>query len=242
MMYFKERSTQPELMDDLNLDEATLRKALKDIANVNRLLGGNNITLKAIDEVVSRQPNKEFTILDVGCGAGAMLRQVADFCRKKDYNVKLIGVDMNPKSLTIAETYSSEYPKITYKQLDIFKADEELVETDILLCTLTLHHFDCMDIVRFLKRFEQITRDQIIINDLQRSTLAYVLFSGFSRIFLKTRIARIDGLISIQRGFLKKDLVSYCKTLKGKSQIQWKWAFRYLWTITPGNQQLTKLN
>ena len=232
MLNFKKRSTQPELMDDLSLDENTLNLALKDIARVNKLLGGNALTLSAIDDVIKRNPNEQYTILDVGCGAGAMLREVADFCRKKNYNISLIGVDMNTKSLQLAEAFSEEYPEIGYKELNILTADAELIETDNLLCTLTLHHFDCSDIVRFLKRFELITRQRIIINDLQRSKIAYVLFQAFSRIFLKTRIAKIDGLISIQRSFLKSDLHEYSKHLKSESQIQWKWAFRYLWQIS----------
>ena len=232
MMIFKERSNKPELMDDLSLDELTLNKALDDIGRVNKLLGGNKITLKAIDAEISKAPTQVFDILDVGCGSGNMLRQVADYCRKKNYKVNLIGVDMNTKSLDIAATFNDHYPEITYKKLDILSADNELVESDILLCTLTLHHFNNADIVRFLKRFQQITRKQIIINDLQRSKLAYILFSLFSRIFLTTRIARIDGLISIQRSFTKKDFISYAEKANiTRNRMTWKWAFRYLWTI-----------
>lgn len=234
MMYFQERSNEAELMDDLFLDETVLKRALKDIAKVNQLLGGNRITLKAIDNELSKAPNQIYSILDVGCGSGNMLREVADYCRKKGYKVSLLGVDMNAKSLVIAKAFSKDYPEITYKKLDILQADNDLVETDILLCTLTLHHFNDSDIVRFLKRFQQITKQQIIINDLQRSKLAYVLFSIFSRIFLKTKVARIDGLISIKRSFTEDDLNHYASNASAHSNnIAWKWAFRYLWTITP---------
>jgi 2-polyprenyl-3-methyl-5-hydroxy-6-metoxy-1,4-benzoquinol methylase len=235
MMTFKKRSNQEELMDNLDLDKRVLKLALKDISLVNKLLGGNTITLNAIKRIINCNPKAHYKITDIGCGSGAMLREVALFCRKNHYNVSLVGIDMNSKSLDIAEEFSEDFPEITYKNLNIFQAEPKDIETDILLCTLTLHHFKTEDIERFVKTFVKISSKAIIINDLQRSKLAYLLFHLFSRIFLKTQLARIDGLISIKRGFKKQDLQHISATLKASSLIQWKWAFRYLWVITPNN-------
>ena len=50
---------------------------------------------------------------------------------------------------------------------------------------------------------------------------------------LHNEMSRDDGLVSILRGFKKKDLVNYSNELKFKNfQIQWKWAFRYQWIIS----------
>lgn len=233
MMTFKKRSNQEELMDNLDLDKRILKLALKDISRVNKLLGGNNITINAIENVINKNPKAHYKITDIGCGSGAMLREVATYCRKKKYNVSLVGIDMNTNSLDIAEEFSEDFPEIRYKNLNIFQAKPKDIETDILLCTLTLHHFTTADINRFIAAFVSITTKAIIINDLQRSRLAYLLFHVFSRIFLKTQLARIDGLISIKRGFIKQDLQHISNTLKASSSIQWKWAFRYLWVIKP---------
>ena len=53
MLDFRMRSKLPELMDDPSLSEDHLALALKDIAVVNRWLGGNKITLKAIDNLLN---------------------------------------------------------------------------------------------------------------------------------------------------------------------------------------------
>ena len=40
-----------------------------------------------------------------------------------------------------------------------------------------------------------------------------------------------DGLISILRAFKREELEHMSEKLNLKSQISWKWAFRYQWII-----------
>jgi hypothetical protein len=45
-------------------------------------------------------------------------------------------------------------------------------------------------------------------------------------------MSREDGLVSILRGFKKKELEIFSNKLKFVNyKIQWKWAFRYQWII-----------
>jgi hypothetical protein len=72
----------------------------------------------------------------------------------------------------------------------------------------------------------------IVINDLQRSAVAYRLFQLVCFLFRLNSMSRQDGLISILRGFKKEELVNFSKRLQlNKYKIQWKWAFRYQWII-----------
>ncbi|NNC63079.1 MAG: methyltransferase, partial [Eudoraea sp.] len=80
MIIFKERSREVELMDDLTLDENQIKAVLADINKANRLLGGNRITLKAIQRLANKFPRTKYRIVDMGCGDGSMLREVAAFC------------------------------------------------------------------------------------------------------------------------------------------------------------------
>ena len=48
----------------------------------------------------------------------------------------------------------------------------------------------------------------------------------------RTKIARHDGLVSVARGFRKKDLEDLSQEIPvTKHQINWKWAFRYQWLL-----------
>ena len=72
----KYRSEQEEIMDDFNLQGEELDLLLNDLRNVNTWLGGTSITIDGIKTLIADRPkNKTITILDIGCGDGAMLRE-----------------------------------------------------------------------------------------------------------------------------------------------------------------------
>jgi len=211
-----------------------LTKALHDISKVNRFLGGNKITLDAVYELIKRNPEKQhFTFVDVGCGDGTQLRQLALFLRKKQVSFSLIGIDINEKSLEMGRKLSDLYPEIVFQNQNILWLTKETLQCDIILTTLTLHHFTNQEILVFVKQFNELCNIGFIVNDLHRSWLAYYLFKVFSLVFFKSAIAKNDGLVSIQRGFKKKEFYTFSQELKfSKYLVSWKWAFRYLWVVT----------
>ncbi|MGB5646153.1 MAG: methyltransferase domain-containing protein [Muriicola sp.] len=236
MIRFKERSTENELMDDLSLDEVQIKAILKDITVANKWLGGNQITINALDRMMASHPKKIYTIMDMGCGDGSMLREVASQCKKKGVEVRLIGLDLNSKSIKIARELSTSFPDISYLQKDVFSLKPEEFECDILLCTLTLHHFSLQEIRTFVKKFAVLTNIGVIINDLDRSKIAYALFKVFSKVVIKTAVARHDGLVSIMSGFTKNDFNEFAKSVpEMSSEVTWRWAFRYEWTLRHQN-------
>ncbi len=233
-MNFKTRSQQPELMDDPNLPENELRLALKDLALVNRYLGGNRITIKAIRKIMSIYPNKKhWKIVDVGCGDGEVLRQIArEFESESDRSIEFKGLDINNKSIKRARSKSQGIENLTFSAQNILLLKEDTCTCDIILCTLTMHHFNDKQIVQFLQQFQKLAAYAVIINDLERSKIAYRLFQLFSGIFMKSKIAKYDGRVSIARGFKKEELETFSKKLAlDNYSITWKWAFRYLWVI-----------
>lgn len=228
----KTRSKEPELMDDHTLPDDQLQAALNDISLANKYLGGNNITINGLQYFFKKYSQSKYTIVDMGCGDGEVLREVARYCRKKKINVNLIGVDLNAKSITLAKNNSKAFPEIRFLQQDILQLKSEDLHCDIVTSTLTMHHFEDDQILDFLKHFMRLSKLGVVINDLHRNRLAAMLFQPLSRIFMKTHVARHDGLVSIQRAFKKKELQLFSKKLNLTSyQIRWRWAFRYLWII-----------
>lgn len=233
MRDFTLRAAEQELMDDPNISEIELKNALADISKVNKLLGGNRITIKALERLFKEYPlKKEWTIVDIGCGDGEMLRLIADYFRSKNLHLHLVGFDLSPQSIAMGEALSQTYDTIDLKVKDVLTLQEDSFECDIILCTLTLHHFKDQEILKFMRQFVALAHVAVIINDLQRSKIAYQLFRLFSRIFIKSHIAKNDGLISIASAFKKHELKKVAQQLELKhSEITWKWAFRYLWLI-----------
>jgi 2-polyprenyl-3-methyl-5-hydroxy-6-metoxy-1,4-benzoquinol methylase len=227
----KYRSKQPEIMDDFDLQGAEMEVLLSDLKRVNKLLGGTSITLNGIQQLL-KEDNQTATIVDVGCGDGELLRQCAKYTRQKGWKCKLIGIDANNHILETARKRSTDFPEISYQTINVFSDEIKTIEADIFLCTLFLHHFSNDKIALILNNLMSQAKVGIVVNDLHRSKLAFNLFKPFSAIFIKTKIARHDGLVSVARGFKKKELVAISEKISvAKHLIRWKWAFRFQWIL-----------
>lgn len=226
------RSNESEIMDDFGLQGTEMKTLLTDLRIVNKWLGGTNITIQGIEKVLSISNQTKITILDVGCGDGEMLRECANYALQNGLNFNLIGIDANSFIIEEAKKRSKSFNNITFHNVDVFKLDETKIEYDIALCTLFLHHFDNEKIISLLNVLLDKAKMGVIINDLQRSRIAFNLFKFFSLLFLKTNIAKHDGLVSVARGFKRKELEDLSsKIIKSKSFISLKWAFRYQWIL-----------
>jgi 2-polyprenyl-3-methyl-5-hydroxy-6-metoxy-1,4-benzoquinol methylase len=228
------RTNESEIMDDFQLEGDELRDALDKIAKINQLLGGNTLTLLGVKELIVNKPKTtKITIVDVGCGNGDMLRTLADYGLQNNLIFNLIGVDANNFTVNHATNLSKKYPNISYRCEDIFDKPFEELKYDIVLCTLTLHHFKEEEIIKIMTSFYANSRIGVVINDLHRSAVAYRLFQSLCFAFQLNNMSREDGLVSILRGFKKEELLRFSEKLNFKKyKIQWKWAFRYQWVIS----------
>ncbi|SJN47984.1 SAM-dependent methyltransferases [Sphingobacterium faecium PCAi_F2.5] len=220
-------------MDDFSLQGEELREALDKIARINQFLGGNNITLDGVNQLLTHvDRSKPIIIADIGCGNGDMLRMLAKYGNKYHINFKMIGIDANEYTINYARKLSKDYDNIDYICLDIFDEEFNTLKYDIALCTLTIHHFTNEKIIDLITIFNRNASVGIVVNDLQRSKLAYRLYQMVCFIFRLNKMLQEDGCISILRGFKRDELQSFAKTLNLKNYtIQWKWAFRYQWII-----------
>tara|TARA_R110000822_G_scaffold244352_2_gene373116 strand:+ start:210 stop:920 length:711 start_codon:yes stop_codon:yes gene_type:complete len=227
----KNRTDKEELMDDFSIGGDLLRDTLDKLENINRWLGGNLMTVKALKKVLKNHPKEqELTIADIGCGHGDILRDVAKFGRKNGYKMKLIGMDANPTAIAYANELSTEFPELSFKTEDIFSEAFKNRKFDVVLATLFLHHFKEAQLVSFLGNTLKQTKIGIVVNDLHRHKLAYYLFMLLA-VFIKNNMIIEDGLTSVLRGFKRNELVHISNKLKVKPQISWKWAFRFQWIL-----------
>lgn len=225
------RSEETEMMDDFALEGKMFRDTLDKLETINRFLGGNVVTISGIKKLIKTQPkDKEIVILDLGCGHGDILRDVAKFGRKQGYHFKLLGIDANADAITYAKELSEDYPEVSFISMDIFSQEFKELEYDLVLCTLFLHHFKDKELVSFLQPTLKNAKIGVVVNDLHRHKLAYYLFKMLG-VFIRNKMVRDDGLTSVLRAFKRKDLEEISKKIEANFSIQWKWAFRYQWIL-----------
>jgi hypothetical protein len=229
----KQRSQEPEIMDDLDYNGPILHDALDKLAKINQWLGGNKVTVNALKKALKDHPKSEpITIIDLGCGGGDILREVSRFGKKQGFQFQLIGIDANAHTVAYASELSQDYDNLEFRAMDIFSEAFENLQYDLVLTTLFLHHFTEEELVHFLKPVLEKSKLGIVVNDLHRHKLAYYLFKLMCTAFnIKNRTIVEDGLTSVLRGFKRPELESISEKINANYEISWKWAFRFLWLL-----------
>ena len=230
---FSARWDEAEIMDDLDFAGSEMDQALRELETINKYLGGNAVTLEGLSWLLKDQPkDQEIKIVDLGCGGGDMLKLIADWGRKQNRQLSLIGVDANPYIVEYAQKRTREYKEIEYLTANVFDSEFQKQSFDVITSTLFTHHFNQEELEQLFSSWQANARLGIVINDLHRHWLAYHSIKVITAIFSKSFMVKNDGPISVLRAFRKTEL----KSLLGKIGIAryklgWRWAFRWMLVI-----------
>ncbi|MBL7849658.1 MAG: methyltransferase domain-containing protein [Cyclobacteriaceae bacterium] len=225
-----QRSKETEIMDDLTCSGPVVERTLKDLDIINRLLGGNAVTLTGLKEMMESRGSSgvPLRIADLGCGSGDLLRRLARYARKNSIPVQLFGIDANPSIAAYASRHCADYPEITIEAVDVLSDEFAARSYDIISGTLFFHHFDDDTLVRLLPRLVSQAKYGVLINDIHRHWFAYHSIKWLTRWFSSSPMVHYDAPLSVSRAFTRGDW----KRLTARSgivqyRISWHWAFRW---------------
>jgi 2-polyprenyl-3-methyl-5-hydroxy-6-metoxy-1,4-benzoquinol methylase len=223
------RSKQLELLDMPVKDKEDLRQNLKEISFINKVLGGDQVTFKGLKKLmIDRQ--KRYSIVDIGCGDGGLLRRIWRWSFKQGFKVEITGIDINPDAIAYAKEKSLEYPGLAFINQGYEAYFEELNQKpDIIISALFCHHLNDELLQDFLMKMIENSQIGYIVNDLHRNHLAFFSIKWLTIIFSRSRLTKHDAPVSVLRGFKKEELKRYFQLLPSiEHDITWQWAFRYL--------------
>lgn len=226
---FEERAYEEELMDDLDSGGEIIDQTLRELETVNRLLGGNHVTINGLDKLLGNHSETDpIVIADLGCGGGDIMILVAKWARKKGYSVELKGYDANPNIIAYAERNCTNYPEISFYTEDIFSDSFKANRYDIVICTLFTHHFKDDQLISIFNQFKTQAKIGVVINDLHRHWFAYHSIKLLTQLFSKSPMVRYDAPLSVRRAFRKNELERIMKSADiGSFSLKWMWAFRW---------------
>ena len=228
---FATRATGTEQMDDLTLSGPVLDACLREIARINRWLGGNRIVRQGLMHLLRQlapAPGQVIRIADLGCGGGDGLRHLATWATRAGFSLHFTGLDANAATIAYARTASADFPQITYQQANVLEDSSTFEGYDLVICSLFLHHLEEAEQIALITRLRQAGVKALLINDLQRGVLPWLLFRLVSRIFGLSPMSRHDGALSVRKAFHRRELVHLMQACGiDRFTIRWKWAFRY---------------
>ena len=193
------RNLKPELLD---LDEAPfdeVQDSLEDVRLVNRYLGGYRVLLYYIRNFIKRHPlDKEFLVLDLATGSADQPIAVVDMARQLNVKIKVVALDINSKMLNYAHEKIRAYPEIHLVQGDIHSPPFGENSFDVVMNSLSLHHFTRIQAVNILRMADFMNRSGFIINDLH----IFIL----TRVVTKNRLTRHDAPVSVMNAFTPSEM------------------------------------
>jgi SAM-dependent methyltransferase len=229
MVDYSHRSTAPEFMDEASAAGPALHTALQELEYVNRFLGGNRATLRALEQYLDHDTRSTVTLLDLGTGAADIPRAIVQWARTRQLRVRIVAVDFNPSVCDWARQCTANYPEIDLQQADIFALPFDPETFDYVHCSLFLHHFPQEEAITIIRIMHTLCRKGIIINDLHRHPIAFHAITWMTRCLSRSPMVKHDAPISVLRGFKHSELVALGR-LSGIPNlvVQRLWPFRFL--------------
>ncbi|MCA1612856.1 MAG: methyltransferase domain-containing protein [Acidobacteria bacterium] len=203
---FRQRSYELEHLDTGDYTAEEYEGCLAELRRVNRWLGDAHALKATLLPELRRAAAREFSLLDVGAGSGELLRVAAREARRGGWRAELVGLELNRRSARAIREESRGLPEIAAVRGDALRLPFADGAFDYVVCSLFTHHFRDDGVRRVLGEMARVARRRVIVIDLHRHALAYFLYTTAGKIFLRNRLIRADGALSIRRGFRAGEL------------------------------------
>ncbi len=178
------RKIVPELLDSAPPDEMAAN--LDDLQRINRFFGGRQ-TLRSVLRPLARPG---LSILDIGAASADHAAALPD--------ARVVSLDLSEAHLRRGHG--------ARVAADAFALPFAPRSFDLVMANLFLHHFENDAIVSLLQNFAAIARIGVIVNDLERSRLAWCFLPLTAPVLGWNRITLHDGPVSVAAGFRPAEL------------------------------------
>lgn len=204
------RATLSELMDAPDCDETLLLRTVRQFAAINRLVTRYRKILKRwVIADMQLHPAQTYHLVDMGAGGCDIDVWLLKAARRKGLNLHVTACDTDPRIIAYAQSRYPNVEGLAFRRTDVL-SDPIATPVDYVFANHFLHHLTNEQIVHLLRKWEPFVRRRMVFSDLHRIRSAYAGYAVFSSFFPRS-FARMDGLISIRRGFLPGELDALAK-------------------------------
>jgi ubiquinone/menaquinone biosynthesis C-methylase UbiE len=198
--------------------------SLADIDRLNEWFGGYALTLKAFRRVAARVPaGRPLLVIDVGGGRGDFARRLIRAAPRLGRAVRVIVLDRDADLAALAARLP--HPNLTVVRAEATALPFREGSADVVTMSLTLHHLQPDAAATSLAEMRAVARLGVVINDLLRAPLSFVLVWVATRCLARHRFSRHDGPLSVRRAYSPDEI----RTLAEKAGVPTPRIERHAW-------------
>ena len=198
-----------ELLDGPLDDRLALVGNLRDLARVNRRLGGIDLSARAIE--VLAPGHSSIDVLDVGTGGADIPLALIDRGRARGRLVRVTGIDNRREVLEAAAL--ADRRVMATGELVLHVADGHALPFpdgafEVAHSSLVMHHLEPDAARALLAEMARVARRGVVVNDLVRGRAAWAGAWALSHLATRNRFTRRDAPLSVRRAYSVAELTT----------------------------------
>ena len=187
-MSLKYRSFETELLEADTTTEAEAADAYRELCTLHGWLGNTAAVLRRLRRPAAGCMTLACTVLDIGCGQGALLEVI-----RQRLGMQVVGFDLRPAPSNLPVRIVAGNA-----------ATDPLPDADVAVAMMLAHHLTETDLIAMIRNVSR-SCDRMILLDLVRHPVPLALFRAFVQPLL-CPINASDGETSIRRGFTSAEM------------------------------------
>ena len=194
-----------ERMDDPECSAPMLRRTYERFELVNRAVACWGRVYRALvrpELVALEREGRTARILDIGCGAGDVLRGLVAAAHRDGFAAEGLGIDPDERAIAAARPG----PRLRFRRALSGELVEEGARFDLVVSNHLLHHLSAAEFDAVLSDSVRLGERLCLHSDIARGRLAYAAFSIGALPVAPGTFLRVDGLTSIRRSYTPAEL------------------------------------
>jgi SAM-dependent methyltransferase len=201
---YAQRARHLERVDSHDITDEELNAVFDFSDAVGRYLGGHAVVLGFLTRA-SRLWNGPVTVLDLGCGRGALARAIVDWAHNHRLDVKVHGCDKYGRIVDMARERQRGVNDLTFETRDL--SDPFFLQArqfDYVVGLNSLHRESDERAALYLKSANRLAKRGLMIVDWLRDPRAAFYLATLAR-FCRETTVRDEMRLAVKRGFTMEE-------------------------------------
>lgn len=202
----RKRVCEPELMDDPGLDRKSHIQALRGLTRIYHA-SRTGATIWSVLRAEATALAGPLRVLDIATGGGDLPLDIARRANREGRHVEVHGCDLSSTAVAYARLRARRLGSAAkFFRLDI-STQPIPSGYHVITAGLFLHHLASPDAVRLLRQLSKAALSTVLVDDLRRTRLGYMLAWLATRGLSRSPVVHEDGLKSVQAAFSSAEFV-----------------------------------